>query len=136
MRVSQITPVFVEFIPDQLESGKLYISEEYETAVHKCCCGCGEEVVTPLSPADWRCTKGANGVSLSPSIGNWSYQCKSHYFIRHNKVVWAGSMTDSQIEQVKNQDLNDKANYIHERNESIKPLWFKRVWRWILDLFR
>ena len=44
---------FVEFIPDQIEEGILYISIEYCTAIHKCICGCGNEVVTPLSPTDW-----------------------------------------------------------------------------------
>ena len=39
-----ITPVFVDFIPDHVEQGKIYISETYHTAIHKCCCGCGEEV--------------------------------------------------------------------------------------------
>ncbi len=30
----------------------LYISIPYVTAAHKCPCGCGEEIVTPLSPTD------------------------------------------------------------------------------------
>ena len=41
---------FVEFIPDELKERTLYISHTYSTAVHKCCCGCGHEVVTSLSP--------------------------------------------------------------------------------------
>jgi len=41
---------FVEFIPDQLEDDTIYISIPYATVTHKCCCGCGTEVVTPLSP--------------------------------------------------------------------------------------
>jgi hypothetical protein len=45
---------FVEFIPDELDTGVLYISTTYATVVHKCCCGCGNEVVTPLTPNDWQ----------------------------------------------------------------------------------
>jgi hypothetical protein len=43
---------FVEFMPEVIEEGVLYISVEYCTSVHKCACGCGNEVVTPLSPTD------------------------------------------------------------------------------------
>ena len=48
MKIKQIRPESVEFIPEHIEEGVLYISELYRTAVHKCCCGCGQEVVTPL----------------------------------------------------------------------------------------
>jgi len=47
---------FVEFIPAKPEEGILYISIEYKTATHLCACGCGERVVTPLSPVDWKLT--------------------------------------------------------------------------------
>ena len=43
---------FVEFIPEVLEDGILYISLTYCTAIHKCVCGCNNEVVTPFSPTD------------------------------------------------------------------------------------
>lgn len=43
---------FVRNAPRELEPGVLYISMEYATAVHSCCCGCGERVVTPFTPTD------------------------------------------------------------------------------------
>jgi hypothetical protein len=46
------THEFVEFIPDTIEEGKIYVSIAYATTVHKCACGCGKEVVTPFSPTD------------------------------------------------------------------------------------
>jgi hypothetical protein len=64
-----LTPEFVDFIPEVLEDGKLYISQTYATAVHKCCCGCGHKVVTPLSPTGWRLAVERGFVSLYPSIG-------------------------------------------------------------------
>ena len=30
-------------------------------------------------------------ISLNPSIGNWSYPCRSHYWIKGNRVVWDGT---------------------------------------------
>lgn len=107
MRVSQIRPRFVDFIPDRLEEGVLYISERYRTCSHLCCCGCGEEVVTPLSPAEWVVRREGDTVSLWPSVGNWDYRCRSHYVIRHNKVLWAGQMTARQIEQIRKRDAAD-----------------------------
>jgi hypothetical protein len=32
---------FVRHLPDELRPGLLYISMEYATASHLCCCGCG-----------------------------------------------------------------------------------------------
>ena len=44
---------FVEFIPDELEQGTIYISIRFATASHLCICGCGNKVVTPIRPADF-----------------------------------------------------------------------------------
>ena len=44
---------FVEYIPEDINEGILYISLPFGTVVHKCACGCGEEVVTPLGPTEW-----------------------------------------------------------------------------------
>jgi hypothetical protein len=88
---------FVEFIPEELEERTVYISVAYTTVVHKCCCGCGREVVTPLSPTGWRLTFDGKSVSLDPSIGSWSLPCSSHYFITESRVVWAKQWTARQI---------------------------------------
>ncbi|MET8893193.1 DUF6527 family protein [Streptomyces albogriseolus] len=66
--------------------------------VHLCCCGCGNKVVTPLSPTNWSLTFDGDSISLSPSIGNWSYPCRSHYWIRANTAQWAERWTPRQIE--------------------------------------
>lgn len=106
-----ITPQFVTQIPEQLEDGVLYISTEYSTAVHRCLCGCGKEVVTPLTPTDWSLSYYGDTVSLSPSIGNWSFPCRSHYWIRRNRVQWAGDMPESLINAGRAKDRRDKAAY-------------------------
>ena len=70
---------FVDLVPRELKEGTLYISIEFATATHKCFCGCGTEVVTPISPVGWQVKFDGETVSLSPSVGSWSLKCKSHY---------------------------------------------------------
>lgn len=95
---------FVDFIPERSEDGIVYVSMEYRTALHRCFCGCGREVVTPLSPAQWKLVFDGETVSLDPSVGNWSYGCKSHYWIRKNRVVWAPRWSREEIAWGRAQD--------------------------------
>ena len=88
-RQASLKHMFVEFIPDRLESGALYVSMAFATVAHRCCCGCGSEVVTPLSPTDWKLIFDGESVSLEPSIGNWSFPCQSHYWITGGKIRWS-----------------------------------------------
>lgn len=88
---------FVEGIPQFLEEGVLYISIRFKTTSHLCACGCGERVVAKLSPEDWSLLYNGRDVSLNPSIGNWNFECRSHYFVRNNNIVWAGDMSEQQI---------------------------------------
>ena len=111
MKVARLTPEFVEFIPETLEDGKLYISEEYKTAVHKCCCGCGLKVVTPLKPSGWRLTRDGDFVTIYPSIGNWSFPCQSHYWIRRNLIWWSYHMTREEIEAGRRYDARVRKYY-------------------------
>ena len=100
---------FVEFIPDLLEDGILYISLTYCTAIHKCVCGCNNEVVTPFSPTDWKMTFDGETISLSPSIGNWNFDCKSHYWIRNSEVIYARKWTDEEIKDGREKPKKKKA---------------------------
>lgn len=82
---------FVEYIPKSLENGVLYISMIYSTVVHKCPCGCNEKVVTPLdAEKGWQLNYDGVDITLKPSIGNWTLDCRSHYWIRKSKVSWDG----------------------------------------------
>jgi hypothetical protein len=89
---------FVESAPEHLEDGCLYISLKYSTALHNCCCGCGNEVVTELSPNNWKLTQNGGQISLRPSIGNWDFPCQSHYWITDSKVRWAERWSKDQID--------------------------------------
>lgn len=115
MRIRMLEHRFVRSVPRELEPGVLYVSMEYATAVHSCCCGCGEQVVTPLSPTDWKMTYDGESVSLTPSIGNWQLPCRSHYVIRQGHVVEAESWSTAQVEAEYRRDKAAKARFY--RNE-------------------
>lgn len=108
---------FVEFIPEQLEDGILYISVTYCTAIHKCVCGCNNEVVTPFSPTDWKMTFDGATISLSPSIGNWNFDCRSHYWIRNSEIIFARKWTDEEIKDG------------HEQPKKKKKKSFSKWWQ-------
>lgn len=57
------------------------------------------EVVTPISPVGWKLTFDGETVTLFPSVGSWSFPCRSHYFIRRDTVVWGENMSGYEIEQ-------------------------------------
>ena len=108
---------FVEFVPDDIEDGVVYISVHYCTAIHKCVCGCGNEVVTPLSPTDWRLTFDGKTVSLYPSIGNWNFECQSHYWIRGSQIEYANSWSKKEIMQGRENDQERKEEFYVKNNE-------------------
>lgn len=109
---------FVEFIPDEIEEGILYISIPYCTAIHKCVCGCGNEVVTPLSPTDWEIIFDGKTVSLNPSIGNWNFECKSHYWIAKNGIRFARQWSAGEIEDGRKNDSAKKKKYYKKRKRN------------------
>lgn len=115
--MKEITFKFVGFIPEQIEEGVLYISIEYCTAVHKCICGCGNEVVTPLSPTDWELRFDGKTVSLNPSIGNWNFECKSHYFITRNSIRHARHWKDWEIDEGRKEDAENKEKYFKKKKK-------------------
>ena len=116
MKLATITAEFVDFIPDVLQDGVVYVSDKHRIAMHRCCCGCRSEVVTPLSSVEWQLTRRGDAITMAPSIGNWAFECKSHYFIRRNQVVWAARMTASEIEAVRQRDRRDKARHVEQLN--------------------
>ncbi len=121
MKQMFLTHQFVEFIPERLETGVIYISMVYATATHTCCCGCGNKVVTPFSPTDWRLTFNGETISLHPSIGNWSFECKSHYIIRNSQVDWADKWTQQRIDAGRARDQLAKKMYLTNKNADIAP---------------
>jgi hypothetical protein len=118
---------FVEHIPATIKERTIYISIPFATAVHKCACGCGSEVVTPITPTDWQLTFDGQTISLHPSIGSWNLPCRSHYFIRRNNVQWARQWTRDEIAAGRAQEQQTK-------QEQYKPRK-RRTWDKIKNLF-
>ncbi len=115
---------FVEFIPEELEEGVLFVSTKYQIAIHLCPCGCGNKVVTPLSPTDWKLEYKNGSVSLSPSIGNWSFKCKSHYWIKNNIIIWAEPFSDYKIARIREHERKEKKHYYRKKKwEKIKKMF-------------
>jgi hypothetical protein len=121
IRIKQLKHRFVDLIPDNVEPGVLYVSMEYATAAHRCCCGCGEEVVTPFSPAQWQMSFNGDAVSLHPSVGNWNLRCRSHYVIRDGRVIEAPTWTKEEIEAGRRRDANARANYFGDQKKGAAP---------------
>lgn len=113
-------PEFVEHAPQPLEPGVLYVSIPYAMAMHLCPCGCGKEVATKLSPARYRLIYDGETVSLSPSIGNFQFDCRSHYFIERNKVLWANDWSDERVKRAKKRDKKDLEQYFKKTAKRLK----------------
>lgn len=102
---------FVDYIPHQLDDGVLYVSIRFGTVVHRCACGCGEEVVTPLGPAEWKLSYDGRTVSLTPSIGNWSFPCRSHYWIEEGNVRLARGFSEVEVSLVREKARTRRDGY-------------------------
>ncbi len=136
---------FVQFIPEELQEKTIYVSIRFATVAHLCACGCKTKVVTPLKPTDWKLTFDGKTISLHPSVGNWAFPCRSHYWIRNNEVQWADEWSDARIEANREYDRHAKDRYFREIEEGsrenpaqgqkaqparLKPAWWRRLWPW------
>ncbi|MBI4825844.1 MAG: hypothetical protein HY807_05415 [Nitrospirae bacterium] len=110
---------FVEYIPNELVEGTIYVSIAFAIVSHKCCCGCGNEVVTPLSPTDWKVTFDGESISLYPSIGNWNFDCNSHYWIIKNRVEWDRKWSEKEINSVRHKGYLNKRKYYGKNSLSL-----------------
>lgn len=74
---------YVQYIPDtnEREEGVIYVSKEFNTAVHNCLCGCKEPSITPLTADWWTLTDEDGKVTMTPSILNKICPNRSHYII-------------------------------------------------------
>lgn len=87
---------FVEDPPDELSDAVVYLVGDDPTtlwsAQFKCPCACGETIALSLIPRDdpsWKATVTRQGkITLYPSV--WRIKgCRSHFFIRDGRVLWA-----------------------------------------------
>jgi hypothetical protein len=101
---------FVKSAPEILDEGVLYISMDYGTALHKCC---------------WQLLFDGKTISLYPSIGNWSFKCRSHYWIWNSEVEWAASWGQREIDAAKDRyDCDNKtADRTLDLKARLRDLW-------------
>lgn len=140
-----LEPTFVEFIPQTLNAGLLYISMEHGAVAHLCACGCGSKVDTPLTPTDWNLRYDGESITLRPSVGSWSLPCRSHYLITDNSVRWAGAWSEERIRSGREADRKNKQKHYAESGDASPPdasildqeqnspsVWrrLKEWWRW------
>ena len=86
---------------DALEDGVLCVvdgeDQREQNILYNCPCGCGGVVDIPFFLPDrqqkelypsWAYKETDGRATLSPSVYSSGFLCKSHYFIRDNKIVW------------------------------------------------
>lgn len=124
----------VHYMPKELETGVLYVSEEFGAAAHLCACGCGTKVRTPLGATRWVLEETATGPSLRPSIGNWQLACQSHYWIERGEVVWAPKWTPEEIAAGRRLEEERRRGYYEDLDRTRGGI-LQRFWRWVKRLF-
>jgi hypothetical protein len=127
-KMYDIRPVFVDRIPKAMEDGVIYISKKFSTAAHNCACGCGTKIMTPLKPGRWRMEERDDVVSISPSIGNWSSACQSHYWIEGNRINWAHAFTGAEIAANRASD-----RYARQKAHAERLAQERGFWRYLWD---
>jgi len=116
-------------IPEQLEDGVIYVSDEYEIAALKCACGCGHKVTLLLG--DGHDVRNLGGhADVSPSIGVWDAPCRSHFFVKHGNVRWAERWSDEKIRAAMGRQLSR-----HVERTTLRQPWYARAWKWLRKLW-
>ena len=124
----------VHYMPKELKAGVLYVSEEFDIAMHLCACGCGSRVKTPLGPTEWSVIETRSGPSLRPSVGNWQQTCQSHYWITDGKVIWAAKWTPEQIVAGRHHEEERRHAYYDALDRKGGGA-LQRLWNWFKRLF-
>jgi hypothetical protein len=88
MRMTHLEHRFVDEVPETPEAGVWYISLRFNTSLHLCACGCDNETWIPIRPDKHHLTFDGETVTLHGSVGNWRFPCRSHYWIRNDRIDW------------------------------------------------
>ena len=133
-----LVPEFVERLPvnsDELVPGIIYICLKYKTVAYRCPCGCGGLSEFVLDPTRFRMTYDGENVTFSPSIGIAYLNCRSHYWIRNNRVEWCPPMQDWEIGRVREREhretLETRRQQDLRKSKDNGALWDKlaKMWR-------
>jgi hypothetical protein len=69
-----------EYMPNEMELGKLYYSKEFGGLGHLCLCGCGQKTYITIGDGEWTVFPNNGKVTITPSLHH-RFDCKSHYII-------------------------------------------------------
>lgn len=94
----ELALVRCRFIPQDLEQGNFYYSEEFSSSTHLCACGCGQKVSFPIKKGEWRLREYKGKFWVWPSVGSRSLPCRSHYVISGNRLKWCPPMSDHEAD--------------------------------------
>lgn len=92
---------YFDEIPEKLKAKKLYIAQDNDTnwlSAMLCPCGCGSRIYLNLlseAKPSWKILIDLQeNPSVFPSV--WRMVgCKSHFFLRKGRIVWAHSATSN-----------------------------------------
>jgi hypothetical protein len=122
----------VQYKPQNLAPGILYLAEEFGAVAHLCACGCGAIVRTPLDDTEWSLEQTEEGPSLNPSVGNWQEPCQSHYWIVRGKVIWAPKWSAEEINAGRRREQTRRSQYYKALEK--KPSRLRNVWKYLKSL--
>jgi hypothetical protein len=146
MTIHRFQHVFVESFPDDLEPSMLYVSMDFASVAHKCACGCGLPIYTPLTPLGWRLIYDGESISLYPSLAHDGAPCRSHYWIQRNTIRWGNALSKEQAQHIHQSTMASLDRFYEQRAAPQAPVeqgalisaapstqdprW-KRIWRWL-----
>ena len=132
--MEEIKLLKIEYLPNDLEPGVLYVSEEFGIAGHLCPCGCKTKIMTPLDPSEWSFKELNNKPTLFPSIGNWQLPCKSHYWIREGMIEWSDEWSEEEIIKGRiAEERKRKLYYEKLRGKQVEKSIFRRIFDWLFN---
>lgn len=135
MSFDRIRPEFVTCVPAELDDGVLYVSIPFRTSMHLCACGCRNKVVMPIRPGAWHLTYDGETVSMSPSVGNHRFPCRSHYWIRNNVVRWAPTLPPGDVPAAA-RPSNAVRHPVRSAQHAERPMFGSRLLRRLRRLVR
>ena len=103
--------------------------------VFRCPCGCGGLSEFMLDPIRFRLEYDGAKVSFYPSIGIPYLECRSHYWIRDNRIEWCAPLEDWETERAQKRELaralEVRGAEESRRSKNIGKLWkaFVKWWK-------
>lgn len=130
---SNIQLKYVDTMPIDLVEGILYVSKEFQVAIHLCPCGCLNKIVTPLDDCEWDFHDDNGKPTLYPSVGNWQIPCKSHYWIKSGAIEWSYQWSEAQIVAGYRREQERRELYYSEKTEKAAISLWRKIWIWVRD---